>query len=90
MQSLGVPNKAVASRQEMLGEISENLFLSGSVEVDDHVAAEDHVYLLSHPIVGILEIQAAELNELAQLRHNPEKIRTAIAAAHKVPSTQIG
>lgn len=62
MQRLGVANKAIPSGHKLLDQFLENLLLGGPVEVDDDVATEDHVCLLSHPIVSVLEVQSPELD----------------------------
>jgi hypothetical protein len=65
VQRLGVSHEQIASGLQALRNLLEDALLRGSVEVDDHVAAEDGVEFLLNPVVGIHKVEAAKLDEAA-------------------------
>ena len=65
--------RTLAPGDELRGQLLQDLFLRGPIEVNNHVAAEDHVRLLGHSKVGIHEIQAPKLH---LLRATPERRAT--------------
>jgi hypothetical protein len=90
VEGFGVAYEHIAARHEMMREFAEDAFLRGPVEVDDHVTAEDGVGALGDAIVGIHEIEAAKLDETAQLRGDPDLIGAGVAAAHEVFAVERG
>ncbi len=90
MKSLGVADEHIAVGDQITCEPAENALLRRPVEVDDHVAAEDGIGPGSQTVVIVHEIEAAELDRLAQLGNHAHPVGVAVAAAHKVLSAQRG
>src|SRR5208283_3208216 len=61
--------KKIAAKIEVAEEVVDNLRLGGAVEIDQHVAAENQIHALHKKHLGsVLQVQAAEVDELSYLR----------------------
>ena len=73
-QTFGMADKKMPPRLQQVPETVHQLFLSGLVKVDHHVAAEDHIERTSHgPLPyqvepGEVDLAAQPLNDLIGAR----------------------
>ena len=78
-----------AAGAQVLAQPLQHRMLGRLVEIDQHVAAEDHVEVAVDWVALIHQVQPHEFDPGAQFRHDPHQSALAVAAAQQIALAEL-